>query len=198
MTGVFSTAYLAPISYYQSLLKSDKRILDTGEHMVKQSYRNRAIIYGANGKQNLIVPLSKMGNRKPVKDQKIDYSEDWQKNHVKSIESAYRSSPFYEYYVDGLFEIIMKNYRYLLDLNLACHDFICSEIEEKLDFQITDKYVEGEEGFTFYRDLIHPKKDSIIDETEYHQLFSDKLGFEKDLTIMDLIFLQGPNVVSYL
>lgn len=196
MKAVFASAYFAPISYYQKLNQFDECVLDVHEHMVKQSYRNRAVIYGANGALNLIVPLINRTNRTPIYQQRIEDSQEWKKLHLKSIESAYRSSPFYEYYIDELEQVLMKEYEFLVDLNLACHQFICDQLDEKWLFQKSDVFVEGDD-FQNYRDTIHPKKESLYEGPEYYQVFSDKYGFLKDLSILDLLFNQGPNTLSY-
>jgi hypothetical protein len=197
MKGLFATAYFGPVSYYQKLNECSERTLDIHEYLVKQSYRNRTVIYGANGPLNLIIPLEKRKNKSVVKDLKIFNDPHWKQLHQKSLDSAYRSSPFYEFYEDDLNAIFEKKYDFLLDFNNACHEFIADQIQIELPFIPTNEYVSNFEG-TDYRTLIHPKKDTLSKEEEYYQVFEEKYGFLKDLSILDLLFSQGPNTISYL
>ena len=115
---LLTTSYFPPIQYYSKLIKKEKIIIEQYEHYGKQSYRNRCDIYGANGLLTLSVPVIKGARKKIItKDIKIEYVEDWRKVHFKGIESAYRKSPFYEYYIDDIEPIFSKEYKYLLDLN---------------------------------------------------------------------------------
>lgn len=198
MKGLFSTAYFGPVSYYQKLFQStEERILEVNEFFEKQSYRNRAVIMGANGRMNLIVPLEKQDRKTLVKDRKIDYADGWQAQHAKSIVSAYRSSPYFEFYEEDFLKLYEKQEKYLLDFNLKCHEFITQELQEDLSFSKTESFLESFEG-TDFKNIIHPKKDSLVDEIEYYQVFEIKHGFQSDLSILDLLFSQGPNAVSYL
>ena len=96
--NVFSSVYAGNIDYYAALLKSDHVVLDVHEFYQKQSFRNRCVIAGANGPLNLIVPIQRIGGKSMMKDLKIDHSQNWKKIHWKSLERAYRTSPYFEYY----------------------------------------------------------------------------------------------------
>lgn len=198
MKGLFSTAYFGPVSYYQKLFQSSEgRFLEANEFFEKQSYRNRTVIIGANGRMNLIIPLEKQDRKTLVKDRKIDYRDPWQAQHSKSIISAYRSSPYFEFYEEDFLKLYEKPDKYLLDFNLKCHEFIAQELEEDLSFSKTESFSQNFEGEDF-KNVIHPKKDSVVDEIEYYQVFEVKHGFQSDLSILDLLFSQGPNAISYL
>jgi hypothetical protein len=198
MKGLFSTAYFGPVSYYQKLfLSADKRLLEINEFFEKQSYRNRAVILGANGRMNLIIPLEKQIRNTLIKDRRIDHRESWQSQHLKGIISAYRSSPYFEFYEEDFMKLFEKKDEFLLDFNLRCHDFIASELEEDLSFEKTTAFVEDFDGEVF-KNTIHPKKESLLEEVPYYQVFEEKHGFQSDLSILDLLFSQGPNAISYL
>ena len=116
---VLSTSYFPSISYIRLLNEYEKVSIDIGEHFIKQTHRNRCVISGANGRLNLIVPSEKWKSNTAVRDIRISYSDNWQKLHWKSLESAYRSSPYFEYYEDKLREIVMgEKETYLVDLNM--------------------------------------------------------------------------------
>ena len=198
MKGLFSTAYFGPVSYYQKLfLSTEQRMLEVNEFFEKQSYRNRTVILGANGRLNLITPLEKQGRNTLVKDRQIDHRESWQDQHLKSIISAYRSSPYFEFYEEDFKKLYETKDKFLLDFNLRCHVFIANELEEELSFEKTTAFVEDFEGEVF-KNVIHPKKESLLEEVSYYQVFEERHGFQSDLSILDLLFSQGPNAISYL
>jgi len=201
---LLTTSYFPPIQYYSKLIKKEKIIIEQYEHYGKQSYRNRCDIYGANGLLTLSVPVIK-GARKKIltKDIQIEYVEDWRKVHFKGIESAYRKSPFYEYYIDDIEPIFSKEYKYLLDLNNDILGVLNEILEISPDIGYTEDYIKETVGVDDWREGIHPKKSKRIEDTSfvadpYTQVFSDKLGFEPNLSVLDLIFNLGPEALLYL
>ena len=115
---VLSSVYAGNIDYYSSLITSKSAIIDIHEFFRKQSYRNRCVIAGANGPLNLIVPIQRGSGKTKVKDIKIDHSQNWKKIHWKSLESAYRTSPYFEYYEHLFYPVYNKdNLKFLADLN---------------------------------------------------------------------------------
>ena len=118
METVFSSVYAGNLDYFSCLLKADKISIDIHENYIKQSFRNRCEIYGANGKLSLIIPTVRKGNT-PQKDVRIDYGQNWQKIHWKSLESSYRSSPYFEFYEDKFIHLYeQKNIQFLQGLIL--------------------------------------------------------------------------------
>ena len=201
---LLTTSYFPPIQYYSKLIKKEKIIIEQYEHYGKQSYRNRCDIYGANGLLTLSVPVIKGARKKIItKDIKIEYVEDWRKVHFKGIESAYRKSPFYEYYIDDIEPIFSKEYKYLLDLNNDILGVLNEILEISPDIEYTEDYIKETVGVDDWREGIHPKKSKRIEDTSfvadpYTQVFSDKLGFEPNLSVLDLIFNLGPEALLYL
>jgi len=198
---LLSTAYWAPVQYFSKLLLFDTINIEQWETYPKQSYRNRMLIYGANGIQSLQVPVIKGSNKNILlKDIKISYTDNWQKNHLKSIESAYRSAPFYEYYIDDILPIYQKHPKYLLDLNqqilVACMAMLDIEktINMSSDFILNPSAID-------LRNTMHPKfSKNIYDKNfqpiEYMQCFEQRHGFVPNLSIVDLIFNVGPEASS--
>lgn len=191
------SAYLAPILHYALIAQNEKYAIDAHENFIKQSYRSRAEIYGANGKLKLIVPLQKRKNRTPMHAVEISYEEDWQRLHWRSFESAYRLSPYFEYYEEEFLPFYEeKKYTKLLDFNQALEDKISSLLQLDSAMQMTEKYEEQEPD---YRKLIHPKQSPLkTDFKEYIQVFTEKYGFIPNLSIVDLLFNLGPASKEYL
>jgi hypothetical protein len=189
--------YLPPISWFSEFLKEENDvILEQSENFPKQTYRNRTNIYGANGKLSLIIPIHHTGNR-CIKDIEISYAEDWQKLHWKSIKNAYQSSPYFEYYETKLENIFKDQPKTLLAFNLKALKVILEILKTEKEYSLTEEYVQSVE-FLNFREKFSAKKDSEYQMNEYYQTFSDKLGFIKDLSIIDLICNLGPESTSYI
>lgn len=199
---LLSTAYLAPIQYYSKLLSYKEVIIEIHDNFIKQTYRNRCKIYSANGELSLSIPVKKINPKTKLKDIIIDYDTNWQKLHWKSIESAYKSSPFFEYYADDLQPFYKKRYDLLVDFNSDIQKVILGLLEEKVNFIYTDNFLKEENCLCDdFRDKIHPKKiihDNQFEIKEYNQVFNEKHGFITNLSIIDLIFNEGPNAINYL
>jgi len=119
LTVLVPSLYLGPISYYKILANSDLVIREEWEHYIKQTYRNRCTILGANGKLDLGIPIQHTGKRSLMKEVKIANDERWQRLHWRTIETAYRSSPYFEYYEDDFSSFYIDEYNSLLDFNNA-------------------------------------------------------------------------------
>ena len=126
--SLFIPTYFSPISQYSEILKSDKVIFEMEDNFQKQSYRNRCYIFNSNGKQLLNIPVKdkNKGNseRKKTKDMLVDNGALWQEHHLKSLQTAYRTSPFYEFYEDDLLHIFNKKYTFLQDVNIDTFLFL--------------------------------------------------------------------------
>lgn len=201
---LLTTSYFPPVQYYSKIVKDENVLIEQYEHYGKQSFRNRCDIYGANGKLTLSVPVIKGARLKILtRDIRIEYVEDWRKVHFKGIESAYRKSPFYEYYIDDIEPLFSKKHKYLLDLNNDILEVVNEILEINPSIKMTEDYIKDTEGMDDWREGIHPKKsrqkeDKSFVATPYTQVFSDKLGFEPNLSILDLIFNLGPEAIDYL
>lgn len=206
MTGkeiLLSTAYFAPIQYYSEFLKADKVYIEQFENFIKQTYRNRCVVMGGNGPIQLIVPVVKgRGPKILIKNLKISYDTDWQRNHWRTIFSAFNSSPFFEYYKDDIQSFFETKHQFLLDFNMKIHETICELLEIENVTILTDDFEKVPEGTANFRESISPKikvqTDSHFQPAKYTQVFSDKLGFEPNLSILDLLFNEGPNSYSVL
>ncbi len=132
----------------------------------------------------------------------IDYDTNWQKLHWKSIESAYRSSPFFEFYEDDLKPFYEKKYKFLLDFNIEIQNMVLEHLDIDVNLKFTDKYCHIlTEEIDDLREKIHPKKkenDPDFITVEYTQVFQGKYGFIPNLSIIDLLFNEGPNAIEAL
>ena len=195
---LFSTAYLPPISYVSKLLKAEEVVIEQHEHYIKQTYRNRTEIYGANGKLSLTIPVDHHDLfTLPIKEVKISRDQPWQKIHWRSIESAYRNSPYFEYYEDDLKVFYGKEYTYLLEWNNELLKSVLHIAGIKKEISFTASYEKEHENILDLRGAFTPEKRSM-NELQYRQVFSDKHGFIADLSIIDLLFNEGPKAIGHL
>ncbi|MCF6279939.1 MAG: WbqC family protein [Flavobacteriaceae bacterium] len=193
---LFLPTYFAPISQYVAIFKNKEIVFEVEDNFQKQTYRNRCNIYGANGKLTLNIPIIHNGKQK-TKDVKIDNSSLWQKQHLKSLESAYYSSPFFEFYMDDLFPLYEQKSAFLLDFNLKCHEFIMNALQSEITYSKTDIY-EVSPKIKDCRNLAIAKHEKNYNLNSYFQVFNDKHGFMPNLSVLDLLFMEGTNSEIYL
>jgi len=202
--------YLGPVQMYCRYYESRKVVIELNDTYQKQSYRNRCEIYGANGRMSLSIPVKhENGKRLKLKDIQIDYATDWRRMHWKGIESAYNSSPYFEYYRDIFEPYYQKQYEFLHDLNINLHSEVLKILKRSHQPEFTEEFYpievsgnagtlanENAEDILDLRFLIHPKKDFNEDQgfrsIEYTQVFSGVHGFFPNLSVLDLIFNMGP------
>ena len=196
MKNTFAAFYFGPIDYYAEMVKSQSLNIEVCENFQKQTYRNRMNILGANGKLMLNIPILHDGTRL-FKDLQPSYEYDWQKEHIKSLKSAYQSSPYFEYYEDDIIPILEKKEKFLLDLNLKTIEFMNQKLNLDLEIKQTESYQIIDKEFDF-RNQFSAKKPAQYELTEYAQVFDDKFEFVSDLSILDLLFSEGPSAVVYL
>lgn len=193
---LFLPTYFAPISQYVAIFKNEKLIFEVEDNFQKQTYRNRCNIYGANGKLTLNIPIIHNGKQQ-TKDIRIDNSEQWQRNHFRSLAAAYNSSPFFEFYEDDLRPLYKQGHPFLLDFNIKCHEFIMTALQSKITYSKTE-YYEVHPKIKDYRNLAIAKKEPNYAFDSYFQVFNDKHGFISNLSILDLLFMEGTSSEIYL
>ena len=204
-TALLTTAYWGPVQYYSKLYGYRRILIEQHDNYVKQTYRNRCQILGPNGVQNLTVPVQKGAALKTkTKDITIDNYKEWQKQHWRAIYSAYKSSPFFELFSESLKTFYTKTYTFLLDLNLDILKWSLDMLELPVVYRLTPQYNKvPEPNVDDYRDVIHPKvqfakNDILFQSPFYYQVFWDKLGFYPNLSILDLLCMEGPNAPNLL
>ncbi|MGQ7945139.1 WbqC family protein [Flavobacterium sp. WC2509] len=200
MKTLLHPSYFPSISHFAAIAQSDSVTFEMEDNFQKQTNRNRTYVYSPNGIQLLNIPIkhSNLSHQK-TKEIKIEQEFDWQKQHFKSLEAAYRSSPFFEFFEDDLLPIFQKKHTFLMDLNLEAFDIVCKCLRMKFEFNTTTEYfheIENKEIVDF-RYLINGKKDNSIFEP-YTQVFDDKHGFLNNLSVLDLLFNEGKFAMDYL
>jgi|AP95_1055475.scaffolds.fasta_scaffold01141_10 hypothetical protein len=191
--------YLPNISHFFLLVNSKKIVFEINDNFLKQTYQNRTYIYGANGKLLLSVPvIHSQKNRKIFKDVKISYDKDWLSHHWKSIEISYRSSPFFEYFEEKLICLYKKREKYLVDFNLKSINILFEMLQIDLKYDFTNSYQENYSSISDYRINSENFNSNDIKIDKYTQVFQSKHGFINNLSVLDLIFNEGPNAINFL
>ena len=214
---LLSTAYFAPVEYFAVLDNCSNTVIEACEQYQKQSYRTRCHILTGSGILVLTLPVLRGGgsvtgditldstHKLPVTDIRIDYSKPWVLQHERAIEAAYGNSPFFEYYKDEIFSVLDSHVETLLQLNTELTLLLCELCGIKKRFSLSTEYVNPQktEADTLdLRSVIHPKvsanNNPFYKEKAYYQVFTNKYGFTPNLSILDLLFNEGPNSVSFL
>ncbi|MBS3739488.1 MAG: WbqC family protein [Psychroflexus sp.] len=198
--AIFCLPYFGPISVYKSLINYNSIYIEAAENYQKQSYRNRQYIYGANGKLMLNIPVKHSGSKQRLKysESQIENDFEWQDLHLKSLESAYRTSPYFEFYEDDIQPLYDKNFESLFEFNLKCFESILNLLDIEVNIEMTSEYFKNYSKISDERKLIDAKSKKDFELKTYHQVFEDKFGFISNLSILDLLFNLGPESVNYL
>ena len=191
--------YLPSTSHFLLMVTSKKVIFEINDNFLKQTYRNRAYIYGAIGKLLLSIPVfHSQKNRKKFKDVKISYDQDWPSQHWKSLEISYRSSPFFEFFEDKLLCLYNKKEKYLIDFNIKSINILFEMLQIDLEYDFTNSYEENYSNMSDYRINSENFNSNEIKINKYTQVFESKHGFINNLSVLDLIFNEGPNAINFI
>ena len=189
--------YFPNIQQFTQILKAEKILFEVSDNYQKQTYRNRTYIYGANGKLGLFIPvIHTHKNRELYKDVKISYESDWMGLHLKSLQSAYRSSPYFEYFEDDFIKLYSEKEIFLSEFNIKCIHLITELLDVKLNHLKNESYNEYISGYIDLRDLSIARKEKEYATPKYIQVFESKHGYLPNLSILDILFSEGNNTTS--
>lgn len=205
MNVLLVTSYWPNLHYFFYVLNASIINIEQFDNYSKQSYRNRTQILSANGILNLSIPIKKNKSEKAVNSIEISYKEDWQKNHWRAITSAYKNSPYFDFFEEDLKVFYSNKYNLLIDYNLDQLKFIIKVLKQKKNIQLTKQYESNPESVIDLRTIIHPKQSYLSDklvanklDQSYYQTFENKISFTPNLSILDLLFNKGLHTIDYL
>lgn len=195
MAAVSSFLSFPRISWWIRVVGEDVLLLDAGEHYVKMGHRNRYLIAGANNPVLLTIPLaSGRDQRAAMKGLRIHNEEKWQVRHWRTLESVYKRSPYFEHYEPSLKALFDTPYEHLIDFNRAGLLWVKAQLRLPFIIQETQLYAKDHPGYTDLRN----DKNLKLNTPKYYQVFEDRIGFQPDLSILDMLFSEGPRVVDLL
>ncbi|WP_040559455.1 WbqC family protein [Kordia algicida OT-1] len=200
MNIIAHPTYFPSIAHYVMFAKTEHLVYEMEDNFQKQTYRNRTYIYGANGKLMFNVPVRHNKQQKHQKYKEIQIANEtaWQRLHWKSLESAYRTSPYFEYYEDELRPLFEKRYTHLIDLNFDTIEIVNECLQLEIETSKTSEYHSIITGMQDFRKLAVVKKEPDYGFDKYTQVFENKHGFISNLSILDLLFNEGTNALAYL
>lgn len=192
---ILPLAYLGSQEWWREALSPDA-VIDVGEHYVKQSCRNRAEIATASGRMALTANVVKGASihKKAVKDMRLDYSKRWQHQHAVALRSAYKSSPYYDYFADRLMPFFESRHEFLYDFNRGLAEEVCAIMGRGGELHFVEKYVvagpedEDLRGYSFLGPQSLAGRPPL---PTYWQVFSERIPFEENLSILDYLFNEG-------
>jgi len=198
MKALLLPSYFPSVSTFAAMAQASEIVLETEDNFQKQTNRNRMYIYSPNGIQLLNIPVKHTKEvHQKTKDIKLETAFDWQKQHFKSLEAAYRSSPFFEYFEDDIMPIFEKKHTFLMDLNLQSMEIASKCLGLNLSYSKTEEYFKEIKDANDYRHFANGKKD-FSEFEPYPQVFEEKNGFLNNLSILDLLFNEGRHALDYL
>lgn len=205
LVPVLSTAYFPPIAWFRAVAAAEVVYLERCENYQKQSWRNRARIATADGPLVLSLPICKSeGGPLPIARAEIELSKPWLQQHERALVAAYRSSPFFEYYIDEWMQVLHEGLPNLFETNLRLIRHLLELLGLNPEIRFTDEYrteYPAEEGWLDLRESLHPKRpvpERWATKKPYYQVFSERQGFLTELSILDLLCNEGPDAISYL
>jgi hypothetical protein len=184
-----------------ALLEREECMWEVQDYYQKQTYRNRTYICTDQGKHMLSIPIQHVGGKQGkqfYRDVKIDNQYPWQRLHWRTLQTAYRSSPFFEYYEEDLLPIFEERHTYLLEFNFRCIAAVCSVLGLSLPEGRTTVYEPDPQGKRDMRHLVNAKSHLSFNPSPYTQVFTERHGFIGNLSVLDLLFNEGTHSVSYL
>lgn len=207
-TAILSSAYFAPVQWYQKLNRYENIVIEQHDNFIKQTYRNRCVIATTQGLQALTIPVERPSDARldktQLKDICISDHGNWRHLHWKALLSAYGESPFFEYYADDIRPFFEKKWKYLLDFNMEINQKMMELLDiEKGSLSLSNEYssYEGDSDTVDFREVIrpkHPGEDKEWQPKKYYQVYQQKFGFQPNLSILDLLFNEGNEAVYYL
>ncbi|XLS30436.1 WbqC family protein [Flavobacteriaceae bacterium M23B6Z8] len=194
-------AYFPSVASFAAMVQAEFLWFEATDNYQKQTYRNRMYLYGSNGRQTLTVPIKHTHHtgRQKYKDVLIENDFDWKKQHWRTLQTAYRTSPFFEFYEDEIAPLFRQPHTSLFELNLQSIELICECLQYDLSYQLTENYKEDyEQELKDYRYFINAKVPLPFTIETYKQVFDEKYGYLENLSVLDLLFNEGPRALDFL
>jgi len=188
------------IYWWLVVVGAGKVCFDKAEHFQKMSYRNRYYITGGNGLIQLSIPLQQgREQRSSMGSVGISYSENWQVQHWRTLVSVYNRSPYFQHYEPSLQMLFEKEYTLLGDFCMEGIQWLAKQLRLNIEVTTTDTYAKNyPEGVADLRGMKPRAEKSAMDGLPYYQLFNERNGFLPNLSMLDLLFAEGPHALQWL
>ena len=139
---ILPTTYMGSVEWYRRFLANPSAVqIEVMESFPKQTYRNRCTISQAIGRKGdeargerqeakgwelltLSVPVKRADSKQLTRDVEISYQQKWQHQHWIALMSAYKRTPYFDYYADFFRPFYEKETKFLVDFNEGLHETI--------------------------------------------------------------------------
>lgn len=200
MKSLLHPSYIPNIATFALIAQSEVQ-WEVEDNFQKQTFRNRTFICADRGKLMFTIPIKHVGSnlgRQKYKDVRIDNNYKWQRQHWRTLQTAYRSSPFFEYYEDDIAPLFEGKYDSLLEYNMKAIAVICECLQIEMPTLRTETYIVTPSDIYDGRFLVKSKKETTLELPVYNQVFGDRHGYLKNMSVLDLLFNEGPSALTYL
>ncbi|SHJ40911.1 WbqC family protein [Pseudozobellia thermophila] len=200
MKTLLHPGYFPNIITFANIVQKDI-VWEVEDNYQKQTYRNRCYICTDQGRHMLSIPIQHVGGdqgRQKYKEVVLENSYSWQRQHWRTLQTAYRTSPFFEYYEDDMAPLFEKRFSHLLDFNLKTIETVCECLQVDMPTEKTTGFELKPEGVVDLRELVNAKRTFEMDQPAYTQVFGERHGFIENTSILDLLFNEGTNALAYL
>lgn len=194
-SALFTPLFFPNIAFFKEMMGFSDLFYNIQQGFSKQSFLNRTYILTANGTMRLVVPVQGGKTQMSYPEVKIIYREQWQRQHLRSIETAYRKSAYFEHYMPMLRQLYAQNHKFLVDFNLAGMEWLLSQLGISSWAEWKGQAVDAD-----FRKAFHPKQplEKTYAFTPYFQVFNDRMPFQENLSTIDLLFNMGSEARNYL
>lgn len=186
--AIFPIAYFGSVRYFQDLVKHRELSFERQDHFPKQTFRNRMIILGSQGPQNLTMPLERPnGSKTLTKDVLVSYQQNWPLIHWKALKTAYASAPYFEHYASDIERLLFQKHRFLVDFDHEITQFFLTIYQLPVSISYTEEY-----HFSYPVDFRNSDYESLNMNGTYTQVLFGEKQFHPHVSILDLLFCEGP------
>ena len=223
---ILQPSYIPWRGYFDQIRRADLFIFYDNVQYDKHGWRNRNQIKTSQGKQWLTIPVHSKGVTEgiPIKDVRIDWNKSWPKKHLNALTIAYAKSPFFADYQPWLASVYERKDEFLADftidttvelagmLGITGTKFMRSSEIPGINGQKTDRlvqilqhvgarhYISGPSARNYIEGEKFDKAEITLefmeyDYPEYKQLYPP---YDPFVTILDLLFMTGPNAPKYI
>ncbi|MCF0190318.1 MAG: WbqC family protein [Marinilabiliaceae bacterium] len=186
--------YFGCIAHWAQIVSGAPFAFETRWRHQRRTFRTRTVIGASDGELALTLP-SESDYTKLYTEACINDATPWRHQHLNAFMSAYSSSPFYEFYIDDIAQVVNTPFERVWDMNMKLHETLARLMD--IDFAPCDYDTThlAPEDIDMRRG-IEPKQQHILreglTEVPYYQVFAPQHGFLPWLSVLDLLFEMGP------
>lgn len=200
MKTLIHPTYFPSIATFAVIVQKNL-VWEAHDNFQKQTYRNRCYICTDQGKHMLNIPIKHVGGaegRQKYRDVVVDDSTPWQRLHWRTLETSYRTSPFFEFYEDDFRPLFENKETSLFDFNLKTIKVVGDCLGVEIPSETTNSFLPTTKEYEDARFLVEAKKRLETPLPAYIQVFEERHGFVPNLSVLDLLFNEGTNALTYL